>query len=291
MTVPLPSDVSAAPVEPTRRRSSSSALTTLAAGWLLLVIVLAVLADVLPLAPYDQRTGAPRLAPGARWPEFLGTDELGRSVLSRVIHGARISLTVGLIAVTVGILVGGLLGLVAGFYRGRTEKLIGLLVDTMLAFPPLVLLLAITAILTQSFVTLTIGLSILTVPSFARLARANTLSLAQREFVLAARSIGAKDRRILLREIIPNAILPMSSYAFLLVAAVVVAEGSLSFLGLGIPPPRPSWGGMIASGRTSLSVDPWLTFTPAIVLFLTVVALNVVGDRARRRFDTKGSSL
>ena len=163
--------------------------------------------------------------------------------------------------------------------------------DTMLAFPPLVLLLAITTVMTQSFRTLIIGLGVVSIPAFARLSRANTLPFAQREFVVAARSMGARHGRILFREILPNVLFPVGSYAFIVLAAIIVGEGSLSFLGLGIPPPQPSWGGMIASGRNLLATDPYLVFLPAMALLLTVFSFNIIGDRARRRFDVRESML
>lgn len=274
-----------------RRGILSSALLWVALAWITVMIGAALLADLLPLASYEQRIGTPRTPPGLTWPEFLGTDQLGRSVLSRVIFGARVSLAVGLVAVTAAALVGGLLGVLAGYLRGWPDKVIGLLLDSMLAFPPLVLLLAITAIQSQSFLTLTLALSLLSVPGFARLVRANTLSLSKREFVDAARLLGSSPRRVLLREVLPNVVLPVLSYGVLVLAGLIVAEGSLSFLGLGIPAPRPSWGGMIASGRPMLSSSPWLTFVPAIALFLTVLSINVIGDHARRLTDKKAAAL
>jgi len=181
--------------------------------------------------------------------------------------------------------------LVAGYFRRATDSLIRILIDTMLAFPPLVLLLAITAVMTQSFRSLVIGLGVVSIPSFARLSRASTLPFTQREFVVAARSMGARHARVLFREILPNVIFPVASYAFIVLAAVIVGEGSLSYLGLGIPPPQPSWGGMIASGRDLIATDAYLVFVPAATLLLTVFAFNVVGDRARRRFDVRESML
>jgi peptide/nickel transport system permease protein len=263
----------------------------LAAGWLVVISSLAILADVLPLEPYAVPIGPPRQPPFWTWSEPLGTDQLGRSMTSRLIYGARVSLAVGVAAVTIGILVGGLVGLVAGYFRRATESIIGVLIDTMLAFPPLVLLLAITAVMTQSFRSLVIGLGVVSIPAFARLSRANTLPFGQREFVIAARSMGARHGRVLFREILPNVAFPVASYAFVVLAAVIVGEGSLSYLGLGIPPPQPSWGGMIASGRDLIATDPYLVFVPAAALLLTVFSFNVVGDRARRRFDVRESML
>lgn len=281
--------VGAAVARPTRHRGRL--IFAIASGWLVLITTLAIIADWLPLESYAAPIGPPRQAPGLRLDEPLGTDQLGRSVLSRIIFGARVSLAVGIAAVAVGAAIGGLIGLVAGYFRRMTDSIIGIALDCMLAFPPLVLLLAITAIMTQSFRTLVIGLGVVSIPAFARLSRASTMQFAQREFVIAARSMGASHRRVLFREILPNVVFPVGSYAFIILAAVIVGEGSLSFLGLGIPPPQPSWGGMIASGRDFLATDAYLVFVPAATLLFTVFSFNVVGDRARRRFDVKESML
>ncbi|MWA04818.1 ABC transporter permease subunit [Actinomadura sp. LD22] len=260
--------------------------------WLMLIALLAVLAPILPLADPAVPVGTPNLAPGARWPEFMGTDQLGRSVLSRLIDGARPSLMVALISVGLALVVGGMLGLVAGYRRRHAERVITVFIDATLAFPPLMLLMALAAVLTPSLWTLGIALAIVFAPSFARLARAATLRLASQEFVLAARSAGASRLRVMIRELLPSVVVPLLSYAFVVMAMAVVAEGSLSFLGLGIPPPAPSWGGMVASGRDNLREAPLLVFIPAAVLLLTVLSLNAVGHHLQQRTgNARGANL
>jgi peptide/nickel transport system permease protein len=273
------------------RAKRAPILVRCAVAWLALVAVLAILADFLPLESYDKPIGPPASGPSGSFSMWLGTDGLGRSNMARVIYGARVSLAVGLISVAIGMTLGGLLGLFAGFRRGRFEKSVNVLTDSFLAFPPLVLLLAITATAGSSLPSLVLALGILSLPTFTRLARANTIAFAQREFVLASRALGARASRIVFRDLLPNVVLPVASYAFVVAAVVIVAEGSLSFLGLGLPPPTPSWGGMIAAGRDRLESDPMVVFVPAAVMFLTIFALNVVGDRARTRFDVRESAL
>jgi peptide/nickel transport system permease protein len=264
---------------------------TLALGWLVVIICLALLAPVLPLPAYFDFVGAPKVALGLHAPYLLGTDYLGRSVLVRLIWGTRISLTVGLLAVFLGMIIGLAIGMTAGYFRGRVEAVLTVFIDAALAFPPLILLLAITAVLQQKLSTLIIAFTLLTIPSFARLARANTLAIAQREFVLAARARGTGSFRIIRREILPNVILPTISYSFIIVASVMVAEGSLDYLGLGIPPPTPTWGGMIASGQQFLATNPELVFVPAVVLLLTVLSFYTLGDYGRRRLDVRQAKL
>ena len=161
----------------------------------------------------------------------------------------------------------------------------------MLAFPGLVLIIAIVAILGANLTNLILGLAILSVPTFIRLSRAATLVVAQREFVLAARAYGCRPLRIIAREIAPNVVLPVAAYAFIMVGVFIVVEGSLSFLGLGIPPPTPSWGGMIAGGRTELLRFPHISLFPAAVMFLTVLSINYIGERTRKQFEVKESNL
>jgi peptide/nickel transport system permease protein len=262
----------------------------LAAGWIVLVLLVAVLADLLPMpSPTDIDFLSKRAPPSAE--HWLGTDNLGRDELSRLIYGARISLTVGLLAPVIGVSVGGFLGLVAGYFGGRFEALVVGGVDVLLAFPPLVLALAVTAYIGQSVGNLVLVIGVLGIPAFTRVARAATLSLAQREFVVAARTLGATHARILMRELLPNVALPLLAFFLLGVAVTIVVEGALSFLGLGVPPPAPSWGIMIGEGRESLDIAPRLAFMPAAAMFLTVLAFNTVGDTLRALTDPRPGAL
>jgi len=287
--VPDPPAHTAEPAAPVRR--PRDILVKLAAGWLVLIVLLALFASVLPIPAYDVRIDRPALGPSLDLARLLGTDALGRSTLSRLIYGARVSLAVGFVSVLIGMVIGGTLGLLAGYLRGAFEKIANILTDSLLAYPPLVLLLALTSTMGSSLRSLVISLGLLAVPTFTRLARANTMAFAQREFVTASRALGGRRLRIVFREILPNVVFPVASYAFVMAAVLIVAEGSLSFLGLGIPPPSPSWGGMIAAAKDRLATQPQLVFIPAAAMFLTIFALNVVGDRARRRFDVRESAL
>lgn len=260
-------------------------------AWLTLAALMALFASFLPLPPYSEMVGQPLQRPGLHWPEPLGTDELGRSVLSRVIDGAQVSLVVGLATTALSLALGMTIGMVAGFFRGKVEAVTDILVDALLAFPPLILLLAMTSVLTPSIQTLVVALTLLQIPQFVRVTRVNVLAVGQQEYVLAARTLGGGRLRIIFREIFPNVVLQVMSLAFIVAAFVIVAEGSLSFLGLGVPAPQPSWGGMIASGVHQLSRAPFLVAIPALALFFTVFSLNTLGDHARRRLDPRAGSL
>lgn len=268
---------------------SRSILLWVCVCWVTLLSVAALTAGLLPLPDYGTPVGPPRLAPFETWVDgqILGTDAFGRSNLSRVIHGARASVLVGFAATAIGLTVGGVTGLLAGYRRGWVDGGSSFVVDTLLAFPPLVLLLTLTAVLTPKLSTLLIGLSILVVPTATRLERAAALSWSQRPFVLAARSYGSSDLRIAFRQVLPNSALTLITYVPTLVSALIVAEGSLSFLGLGLPSPTPSWGSMIAEGKTSLRTDPSVVFVPAAVVFLTVLAFNVIGEHVRKRYESR----
>ena len=263
-----------------------SALVWFSYFWIVLIVVLAVLAPVLPIAGYDAVVGPPRQPP--QWGPvdlLLGTDQVGRSMLSRIIYGAQVSLVVGSASAVGAVVAGTFLGLIAGFYRKGADWAISLLADVLLSFPALVLLMAITAVFSPSIPVLLIGLALASTPTFIRLARANTMGWSSREFVRAARNMGASNTRILVKEILPNVVPTIAAYLPLVVAALIVAEGSLSFLGLGVPPPTPSWGGMISAGAADLRTSPYMVFVPAATLFLTVFALNQSGEHLRLRFD------
>ena len=273
-------------------RTGSHLLVIFSCVWVLAFLFAAISADILPIASPDVDAGiGVRLPPFQNWPEFLGTDSLGRSTLSRVILGSRTSLAIGVLAVLVGMVVGGLLGLLAGYKRAWIDNLIGTFTDAMLAFPALIFLMALAAVLGRGVGMVIIGLGAVAIPSFLRVARANAIRFSTREFVHAARLSGASVGRILMREILPNIVPPMMAYAVIVMAGLIVAESSLSFLGLGVAPPTPSWGGMIADGRYELRAAPALVFVPAAVLFFTVLSFNVLGDAARRRLDVSNSRL
>jgi len=283
-------DIGAIADSQVRRRPSLGLLFWLAVSWIGLVVVATAVADLLPMpSPTDMEMLERRMPPSAA--HWLGTDGLGRDMLSRLIHGARISLTVGIVAPLIGLVVGGALGMLAGYFRSHLETVVVGSIDVLLAFPPLVLALAVTAYLGQTVANLTYIIGFLSIPAFTRVARAATLSIAQREFILAARAVGATQLRILVRELLPNVILPLLAFFLLAVAVTIVVEGALSFLGLGVPPPAPSWGSMIGEGRESLEIAPRIAFLPAAVMFLTVLSFNVVGDTLRAITDPRQATL
>ena len=275
---------------PARRGRRLGPLFWMAIVWMIVAFAVAIFADVLPLASPTDMDMLEKRAPFSMQ-HWLGTDGLGRDELARVIYGARISLIVGICAPIIGLTIGGALGLVAGYFRGRFESVVVGSMDVLLAFPPLILALAVSAYLGQSILNLTLILGMLGVPSFMRVARAATLTLARREFVIAAQALGATHARILLRELLPNVMLPLVAFFLLGVAVTIVAEGSLSFLGLGVPPPISSWGSMIGEGRESLEMAPRLAFIPAIAMFLTVLSFNLVGDTLRAFTDPRQGAL
>jgi len=275
---------------PARRARRLGMLFWIAIGWMALVFAVAIFADLLPLPSPTDMDMLERRGPVSA-EHWLGTDGLGRDELARLIYGARISLIVGLCGPVIGVIIGGALGMLAGYFRGRFESLIVGSMDVLLAFPPLILALAVTAYLGQSIFNLTCILGVLGIPAFMRVARAATLSLARREFVIAAQALGATHTRILLRELLPNVLLPLLAFFLLGVAVTIVAEGALSFLGLGVPPPISSWGSMIGEGRESLDVAPRLAFLPAGAMFLTVLAFNLVGDTIRALTDPRQGAL
>jgi peptide/nickel transport system permease protein len=262
----------------------------IAMGWFGLVAVLAILAPVLPIDDYRTPSSCVRCGPSSE--HWFGTDTLGRDIFSRVVWGGRVSLAVGFASVAFGVLIGGTLGVIAGYFKGRFESTIMWGMDVLLAFPALLLALVIVTFRESRDVgNIILAIGIVAIPPIARLVRASTLVHSQREYVTAARALGAKNMRIIWREVVPNVSLPVLSFSIIGVAVAIVAEGGLAFLGLSVPPPTPTWGGMINDGRQALETDPYISLIPCAVMFLTVLALNLAGDRFREYFDVKEGGL
>jgi peptide/nickel transport system permease protein len=271
----------------------------LAIGWLVLVVAAAVLAPVLPLDDPNEPVGSLARQPPGTDGHILGGDGLGRDLLSRVVWGARASLLISVAAILFGMLVGGLLGLLAGYFRGRLDTAFVGTFDVLLSFPQLILALTLVTVFatgegvssTRRMVVLIFALGVVSVPVLGRITRATTLTWSQREFVLAARAMGARNRSIMLGEVLPNVLPAMFSIALLGIAVVIVVEGGLSVLGVGVQLPTPSWGNIIAEGRSELRDAPHIVFIPTIVIFMTVLALNYLGDVVRSHFDVRESAL
>ncbi|ASR36261.1 ABC transporter permease [Prauserella marina] len=264
--------------------------------WVVLLVGAAILAPLLPLGEHEDiasTIGNPVMArpdPLGAYP--LGTNNLGLDLLARLIYGARASLVVSVGAVLIGMVIGGAIGIAAGYFRKATDTVAGILSNSLLAVPPLILLIALATVLEPSLRNIAFALSLLALPSMIRMARASTLSFSQREFVTAGRAMGASNLRLMTRELLPNVLLPLASYAMVIVSVLIVAEASLSFLGLGIQAPDPSWGNMIAEGEGgAFEQHPHIVLVPGIVLFLTVYSFNVLGEKARKRFDSRQAKL
>ena len=256
------------------------------AAVLLFFLLLAALADVVaPVNPMAQDLGNGLRPPSPE--HLLGTDELGRDVLSRVILGSRVSMEVGVLANLLALALGVPLGLIAGYSRNMLDSLIMRIMDGLLAFPVLILAIAIAAALGPSLANVIIAVGAVQMPFIARLARGVTLSVREQEFVLAAVALGARDTRILLHHILPNIIAPIMVQTALSVSFAIVAEASLSFLGVGIQPPQPSWGNMLQTGYRYIEIAPWLVLTPGVGIFLTVLAFNFLGDGFRDALDPR----
>jgi peptide/nickel transport system permease protein len=262
--------------------------TWLSTAWLILVVVLAALANVLPLPegrdPSKTLTTQVLLPPSFHNGHLLGTDSQGLDVFAQLLFGARVSLTVGIGATVLAFVLGGVIGLVAGYSRGWVDRVVSFLTDVVISFPALVLLLALVAFLTPNQLNVAIALGVLAVPGYVRLTRANAIKMSSRDFVTASHTLGAPRRRIIFRTILPNVLPPMLAYSFITMSLLIVAEASLSYLGVGIQRPTPTWGNMIAAGQAQLNTHPSLILAPATALFLTVLAANMLGQRLQTRW-------
>jgi len=272
----------------TRLRRSPGAMIGLTLIVLLLLIVLAAdLIAVQGIDDQDLRKGL--LSPGGEFP--LGTDEFGRDMLSRIIHGSRVSLQVGIIATAISAAVGISLGAIAGYFGGRIDYLVQGMVDISWAFPTVLMAIFLIAVLGPSLTNVMISVGLVYWGGFARVVRGQVLSLREWEFVTAARAIGARDWRIMFRHIMPNIISPVIVMATLMMGDAILIEATLSFLGMGAQPPTPSWGSILASGRSYLILAPWVTIFPGIAIMLTVLGFNLLGDGLRDALDPRLKNL
>jgi len=257
-------------------------------GLVVLFVIILSAASAPVIAPHDptlQDTQAIRKSPSMH--HLFGTDTFGRDVFSRVLFGGRNSLPVGLIAVGVAAVFGVLCGLTAGYYGGWIDSLIMRLVDIMLAFPGILLAMAMVAILGTSFINLMLAVGIAAIPEYTRVVRGSVLSARESEYVAAARVAGATNRRMMLRHILPNVLPPIIVLATLGIAGAIILGSTLSFLGLGIQPPTAEWGNMMSDGRTMMRHFWWVSFFPGLAIMLTVLAINLVGDGLRDALDPR----
>jgi len=265
------------------RRMFKNRLTLFGAVVVGLLAVVALFAPfIAPYKPAEIDMDSALLSPSSQ--HIFGTDYLGRDVFSRMVFGARISLSIGFIAVGIAVFIGMLIGSIAGYYGGRIDSVLMRFVDIMLCFPSFFLILAVVAVLEPGIVNIMIVIGITSWMGVARLIRAEVLSLKEREFILATRALGANDLRIILKHLIPNAIAPVLVSVVLGIAAAVLVESSLSFLGLGVQPPTPSWGNILMEGKASLGVCWWLTIFPGLAILITVLGYNLLGEGLREHF-------
>lgn len=255
---------------------------------LVILFLLAIFADV--IADYDTVVIKQNLANRLKGPSadhWLGTDEFGRDIFARLIHGARVSLKVGIVAVGISIVCGGTLGALAGYYGGKLDNIIMRIMDIFLAVPSILLAIAIVSALGPSILNLMVAISVSNIPRYARIVRASVLSIRDQEFVEAARAIGANNARIIFRHIIPNSLAPVIVQGTLGVASAILSTAGLSFIGLGIQPPAPEWGSMLSGGRQYLRYAWWVTTFPGVAIMITILSLNLLGDGLRDALDPR----
>jgi peptide/nickel transport system permease protein len=319
-TAAVLADDAPAPVKAQRAKKRGRITFWIAVAWLVLLAFHALFADALPYVKDYQKQDVINGNSAPTWVfwddeadkmGWMGTDRTGRDIFSRAVYGARISLAIGAMSTIVGLTFGALFGLLAGYYRKKVDLVLDTIMNVILAFPALIFALLLITIgsntsateaadrvisvfglfdltLTRPLLVIT-ALSFLSIPPLTRLVRANTMVYSQREFVMAARAIGASDRRLIFREILPNVVPTMLSFALTALAVLIIAEGALAFLGLSVRPPQPTWGFMINEGRQGLEQAWWISMMPAAVMFLTVLAINLVGDVLGSRFNVKES--
>ncbi|WP_420609277.1 ABC transporter permease [Candidatus Poriferisodalis sp.] len=266
----------------------------IAVAYLTVLAFAAVFADILPIKdPAETFAGTSKQGPSLT--HWFGNDGVGRDVFSRVIYGAQVSLVISTVGTVLALVIGGLLGMVSGYYSGRVDRWLTATMNASLVIPPLILFLALVLFLDSEarrrIFILVFTFVLLSIAPIARVVRAATLSIANQDFVLAAKTLGARDGRVLFREVLPNVAPSLVSYSLIIMAGLIVVEGSVAFLGLSVPPPTPTWGDMINKGRTNLDVAAHISLMPAIVMFVTVLALNFVGDKLQQYFEPRQAVL
>jgi len=282
------------PVELSRRSGTSRAwrrfkanrMAVIAGAFIIVLCLMAIFADTIaPHDPLEIYSGKRGIAPSIEYP--MGFDHVGRDLFSRVIYGARVALIVGLGASSIAVVIGVMLGVTAGYFGGWPDTLLSRLTDTLMAFPIIALLILMAALLGPSLATTVVVIGVTGWAVYARVVRVEVLSLKEQEFVVAARAIGTSDRRIMFRQILPNVLTSVIVLATLGVGTIIILEAALSFLGLGIQPPTPSWGGTLSHGRAFILLFPHISIAPGIMIMLTVLAFNLLGDGLRDALDPR----
>ncbi|AEP37094.1 glutathione ABC transporter permease GsiD [Taylorella asinigenitalis] len=275
------------PMSEFKRKFKKQTFAIIAGIFILFLIVIAIFAPwIVPFDPenffdYDKLNQPPS------WEHWMGVDSLGRDILSRIIMGTRISLAAGFVSVALGMVVGTILGLLAGYYEGWIDRIVMRLSDVLLAFPGILLAIGVIAVLGPSMINVIIAVAVFSVPTFARLVRGNTLSLKNMTYVEAAKSIGASDFTILFKHILPGTISPIVIYATMRIGTSIITAASLSFIGMGAQPPTPEWGAMLNEARSDMVLAPHVALFPSLAIFLTVLAFNILGDGLRDALDPK----
>lgn len=268
------------------RRLKANPLSMAGAAIVVLFIAMAVFAPWIATHDPAAQSLREKLQPPSA-DHWFGTDDLGRDLFSRIVYGARVSLQIGLAAVLIALVVGSALGLIAGYYGGRIDAAIVVLIDILLAFPGVLLAIAIIAILGPGLENTAIAIGIYSIPQYARVMRGSVISIRNSQYVEAARSIGAGDARIMLVHILPNVVAPLIVLSTLRMASAILSASTLSFLGLGAQPPTPEWGAMLSRGRTYMMLAPYIMFFPGVSLLLVILGFNLFGDALRDALDPR----
>lgn len=269
------------------RKFGKQRLAMVAGAFVIFLMIVAILAPwIVPFDPedyfdYDALNDPPS------WAHWFGVDALGRDIFSRVLMGARISLAAGLLSVAIGAVIGSFMGLMAGYYQGWWDRVTMRISDVLLAFPGMLLAIGVVAILGSSMVNVIVAVAVFSVPAFARLVRGNTLSLKHMTYVEAVKSLGASDTTIIMRHILPGTISSIVVYGTMRIGTSIITAASLSFLGMGARPPTPEWGAMLNEARSDMVIAPHVAIFPALAIFLTVLAFNLLGDGLRDALDPK----